>query len=98
MAEVMNTSVPITAGGASADVVTKYEPEPMCIQMTVDVSSHAAKNGSQNWPGSWIEGSPSLVGSSVNATALTPRAALRRTSPAASVASHMGMMQSGAKR
>src|SRR5947208_412009 len=98
MADVMNTSVPMTAGGASADVVTKYEPEPMCIQITVAVSSHAAKYGSQNLPGSWIDGSPSFVGSSVNATALTPREALRLTSSAASVASHMGMMQSGARR
>src|SRR5437763_1655461 len=44
MAEVMNTSVPMTAGGASADVVTKYQPEPMCIQLTVEVPSRAGSH------------------------------------------------------
>ena len=82
--EVRNTSVPVTAGGASGDDVSQCEPEPMCMKIAVPVSSHAAKNGSQCDP-EWIVGSPSLPGSSENATARTPRAALRRTSSAASV-------------
>ena len=43
------------------------------MQMTVPVSSHALKNGSQ-YP-EWIDGRPSQAASSDQATALTPRAA-----------------------
>ena len=43
-------------------------------------------------------GSPSHDGSSENATVRTPRAALRRTSAAASSASHSGTRQSGMSR
>ena len=46
-AEFANVSVEPTAGGASADVDGIFDDEPMCMQMTVPVSSHAAKNGSQ---------------------------------------------------
>ena len=63
---------------------------------TVPVSAHASKNGSQ-WP-EWMLGSPSHGGSSEKHTARTPRAALRRTSAAASSASHSGIRQSGMRR
>ena len=43
-------------------------------------------------------GSPSHGGSSENATAFTPRAALRRTSAAASSASQSGTRHSGMRR
>src|SRR4051812_48647587 len=36
-----------TLAGASRDVVLKPDDEPMCMQMTVPVSSHAANTGSQ---------------------------------------------------
>ena len=36
-----------TAAGASADVDGIFELEPMCMLTTIDVSSQAAKNGSQ---------------------------------------------------
>ena len=40
-------SVEPTAGGASADVDGIFDDDPMCMLMTVPVSSHARKNGSQ---------------------------------------------------
>src|ERR1051326_969715 len=39
--------VAVTAGGASAVVAGILDDEPMCMQTTVSVSAHAAKNGSQ---------------------------------------------------
>ena len=33
--------------GASGDVVGICDDDPMCMQIMVSVSSHAAKNGSQ---------------------------------------------------
>src|SRR6478736_4856522 len=85
-----------TASGASSDDVTVRVPEPMCMATAVPVSAHAAKNGSQ-YP-EWIDGSPNHGGSSENATARTPRAALRRTSAAASSASHSGTRHNGMSR
>ncbi len=41
--------VAATASGASGDVCGVLVPDPMCMQITVPVSSHAWKNGSQ-WP------------------------------------------------
>jgi hypothetical protein len=40
------------ATGASADVAGMRDDEPMCMQITVAVSSHAAMNGSQRPSGS----------------------------------------------
>ena len=70
----------------------------MCRHTTVSVSSHAARNGSQCVV--CIEGSFWLAGFSVKLTALNPRAALRRTSSAATTGSlnhgiWMGTMRSG---
>ena len=36
-----------TAAGASGEVEGIFDDEPMCMWMTVSVSSHARKNGSQ---------------------------------------------------
>ncbi len=85
-----------TAGGASAEVDGIRLDEPMCMATTVPVSAHAARKGSQS--SVWIEGSPRYGGISEKATARTPRAALRRTSAAASSASHRGMRVSGMSR
>ncbi len=68
----------------------------MCMAMTVPVSSHARRNGSQ--PSPWMEGSPRYGGISEKATARTPRAAFRRTSSAASSASQRGMRVRGMSR
>ena len=70
--------------------------EPMCMAMTVPVSSQARKKGSQ-WS-VWTEGRPRCGGISEKATARTPRAALRRTSAAASSGSHSGIRVSGMSR
>jgi len=68
------------------------------MQITVPVSSQAATNGSHQRSASWTDGSPRLVGSSEKHTARTPRAALRRTSAAASRESHSGIRHSGIRR
>lgn len=73
-----------------------FDDEPMCIPITVPVSSHAARNGSQS--SVWMDDSPRNGGISENATARTPRAALRLTSSAASRASHSGTIGSGMRR
>ena len=85
-----------TAIGASADVAGIFEHEPMCMHTTVWVSAQAAKNGSQKPV--WMLGKPRCGGISLKHTARTPRAALRRTSAAASSASHSGMSVSGISR
>src|SRR4051794_38718191 len=90
---LLNESVAATATGASPDVAGICDDEPMCMHTTVLVSWHAVKNGSHS--PLWMLGSPSLGGISLKHTALTPRAALRRTSSAASWASHSGMRVSG---
>ena len=91
-----NASVAVTAGGASAEVAGMRDDDPMCMHTTVPVSAHAAKNGSQ-YP-EWIDGSPRCTGISLNATARTPRAALRRTSTAAASTDHNGIRQIGISR
>ena len=85
-----------TVTGASIAVSTMSDDEPMCRQMTVPVSSQAAKNGSQY--GSCHDGCPSLAGFSENVTAWQPLAATRRTSPAMSPGSHSGGIDSGMNR
>ena len=42
---LLNDSVACTAAGASGDVAGIFDEEPMCMQITVSVSSHAVKNG-----------------------------------------------------
>src|SRR3954452_11471685 len=91
--ELLKLNVAATATGASLDVLGICDDEPMCMHTTVFVSSHAAKNGSH--APEWIDGRPSLGGISLEQTACKPRAALRRTSSAASCAPQSGMMISG---
>ena len=91
-----NVSVEPTAGGASAEVEGIFDDEPMCMLTVTPVSAQAAKNGSHS--PEWIDGSPRKGGISEKQVAVTPRAALRRISSAASCASHSGMMMSGMRR
>ena len=55
--------------GASGDVAGIFDDEPMCMQTTVSVSSHAWKNGSQNLSLSCTDGRPSGYGFSEKAIA-----------------------------
>src|SRR6516225_7395820 len=62
--------------GASGDVITSDEDDPMCMHTTTPSSLHAVQNGSQ-----WSEcrlGQPSFEGFSENVTACAPLAAVRR--------------------
>src|SRR5687767_7910724 len=93
---LLNDREAATATGASGDVAGMRDDEPMCMQIVVFVSSQAAKKGSQK--PEWIDGNPRWGGISEKVTARTPRAALRRTSAAASSASQSGMMISGMRR
>src|SRR4051812_15529302 len=93
---LLNDSEAATAAGASGDVAGMRDDDPMCMQIVVLVSPHASMNGFQN--PEWIEGSPRWGGISEKVTARTPRSALRRTSAAASSASHSGTMISGMRR
>src|SRR5262245_24077114 len=90
-----NVSVDDTMNGESGDVDGILDDDPMCMHRVVSVSWSAAKNGSQKRPLSWTDGNPSGYGFSENATAWLPLPAHRRTSAAASSASHSGTMVSG---
>ena len=46
-AELLDGNAWSTASGASADVFGNCELDPTCTMITVRVSSHTAKNGSQ---------------------------------------------------
>src|ERR1700716_401520 len=85
-----------TAGGASGETVSIFDDEPMCMQIAVSVSAHAAKNGSQK--PEWMLGKPSTQGFSLKVTERKPRSALRRISAAASSASQSGTTPSGMRR
>ena len=93
---LLKLRVAATAAGASADVAGIRDDDPMCMQTTVSVSAQAAKNGSHAAP--CTLGRPRCGGISLKHTACTPRAALRRTSAAASSASHSGTRHSGIRR
>ena len=84
--------------GASGDVAGMRDDEPMCMQRTELVSSHAANSGFQNPSLSCTEGSPSGYGFSVNVMAWLPFSAQRYTSSADSLASHRGTIVSGMSR
>ena len=84
--------------GGSGEGRAAQADDPVCRQTTVSVSSQAAKKGS-HCPLK-IEGRPSWAGNSGKLTALKPRAALARTSSAATAMSFSqgscrGMMRSG---
>ncbi len=70
--EFVNVRVDDTMNGASAVVVCIFDDEPMCMLITVPVSSQASKNGSQKRSLSWTDGRPSFDGSSENVTAKQP--------------------------
>jgi len=93
-----NVSVLDTMNGASGDVAGIFELDPMCMQTTVPVSSHARKNGSQKRSLSWTDGRPSGWGFSLKETPRLPFAAHRRTSAAAISASQSGTMVRGSRR
>ena len=86
----------ITSIGAPGAISIWVELDPMCRQMTVPSSSHAAKNGSQWSPKMW--GHPSLYGFSEKVTAWQPFFATRRTSSAMSCGSQIGGIDSGIMR
>src|SRR5262245_44614164 len=68
-------NVIIVSTGASIDVITTWDDEPMWRQTTVFVSLHACQNGSQ-----WSlcsDGKPSFSGFSENVTAWHPFFAIR---------------------
>src|SRR5271154_7306246 len=73
--------------GASGDVTTICEDEPMCMQATTPSSLQAFQKGSQ-----WSEcrlGQPNFDGFSEKVTACAPLAAVRRTSAASTSGSQM---------
>src|SRR5688500_20199356 len=84
--------------GASGAVRYICDDEPMCMLMTVPVSLHAAKNGSQWRLWSCTDGKLSFAGFSENDTAKLPLAAQRRISSAARPGSHNGIIVSGINR
>src|SRR5262249_16109139 len=84
--------------GASGDVAGMREDDPMCMQTTVPVSSHAWNSGYQNLFLSCTDGIPSGCGFSENAIAKLPLSAHRRTSSAHSCASHNGTIVNGIRR
>src|SRR5436190_20619889 len=88
---VMSTSI-----GASSEVITIFDEEPMCTFTTVPSSSHVAKNLSQ-CP-EWMLGCPRCTGFSENVTAKQPFSATRRTSSAILSTSHIIGIDSGMKR
>src|SRR3954454_22898215 len=94
--ELAKVSVEPTAAGASFDVDGICDDEPMCMLITVPVSLHAARNGSQ-WSVCTL-GRDRRGGISLKQTARTPRSALRLTSAAISWGSHNGTMISGISR
>ncbi len=62
-----NDRVAWTAGGASDEVAGILEDEPMCMQTTVPVSAHVARNGSH--APEWMLGNPRCGGISLKHTA-----------------------------
>src|SRR5436309_5235567 len=80
-------NVIMTLIGASGDVTTSWDDDPMCRHTTVPSSLHACQNGSQ-WS-EWKLGQPSLDGFSENVTAWQPFLATRCTSAAIFCGSQM---------
>src|SRR5205807_290546 len=93
---LIGDSVISTSIGASSDVITILDEDPMCTLTTVPSSSHVAKNGSQ-CP-EWMLGYPRCTGFSENVTAWQPFSATRRTSAAIFSTSHIMGSASGMKR
>src|ERR1039458_3580726 len=85
----------LTMNGESGEVDGIFDDDPMCMLMTVSVSSQACRNGSHQPDLSCMEGRPRWKGFSVNATAWLPFSAHLRISSAARWASHKGTMVRG---
>ncbi len=82
--------------GASGEVITSSDDEPMCMQTTTSSSLQACQNGSQ-WS-LWTLGQPNFDGFSEKVTAWTPLAAVRRTSAAITSGSQMAGSAHGMNR
>src|SRR5262245_61643678 len=74
--------------GASIEVITTCDDDPMCRQTMTFSSTHAFQNGSQC--GLWSDGYPSFSGFSENVTAWQPFFATRCTSSAINCGSQIG--------
>ena len=81
--------------GESGAIWGTCDDDPTCMEATMPVSFAVAMTGSQYRSGSWIVGRPSGAGFSEKAKAVTPFAAIRSISLAASAGSHMGISISG---
>src|SRR5436190_20574966 len=91
-------SVVLSSSGAPGDPPADHADDPVCRQITVSVSSHAASSGSQY--AVYSDGMPMWCGFSGKLNALNPLAELRSTSWAATAGSfsHVicnGMIRSG---
>src|SRR5579885_1254452 len=84
--------------GMSGDVEGSWEDDPRCMQIGISASAAAATTGSQYRFGSWMDGSPSWYGFSLNAIARAPIAAVRSISAAARAGSQSGRMIMGISR
>ena len=85
-----------TSMGASGEVITNSEDDPMCMHTTTASSLQAVQNGSQ-----WSEctlGHPSFDGFSEKVTAWAPLAAVRRTSAASTSGSQIAGSGQGINR
>src|SRR5471030_2894423 len=89
-------SVAVTSNGASADVTTIEDDEPMCRLGTIPMSWHAAQNGSQC--SECKLGKPSFDGFSENETACTPISASRSSSARVRSMSQNGTRPKGMNR
>ncbi|MEZ5136566.1 MAG: hypothetical protein R2699_16335 [Acidimicrobiales bacterium] len=76
----------ITLIGASIEVITSSDDDPMCRHTTMPSSEHAFQNGSQC--SLCRLGQPSFSGFSEKVTARQPLAATRRISSAQTSGSH----------
>ncbi len=93
----MGDRVMSTSKGASGEVMTISEDEPMCMQTTVPSSLHGRPEGVPV-VACGRSASPSFDGFSEKVTAWQPLAATRRTSAAMSSGSQMAGMDRGMNR
>src|ERR1019366_9575775 len=82
--------------GASEEVITRADEDPMCMHTTTSSSLHAFHTGFQ-WS-EWMDGQPSFDGFSEKVTAWAPLAAVRRISAAMISGSQTAGIGQGMKR
>src|SRR3954468_1761684 len=82
--------------GASGEVMTSSDDDPMCRQTTTPSSLHACQKGFQ-WS-VWKLGQPSFDGFSEKVTACDPMRAVRRTSSASTCGSQIAGNEQGMNR